>query len=299
MAGLIYSAALNALDRGKLDAAPDCARDRRRARPATALDPCVITAERGPPADGHGHGRRHHRRPTTSTSSTPDRAAPAAALPRRPAAPTRTAAVGSRSVDRGPSGDLAARRRPAATRRAAATTSSTATAGSNMQHAVGALVRGPRRPDASKPLCRPRSRSPRREWYEQVDPDQPTSRSRGQISSARATGPTPTGSWSPRATTRTTTRRPTGDFQRSTTGSCDVAGRRRPLSHASATVATLKAPLPGRRTDFAGAEPPPTAQVDNGRPFAAPHGFTVKVVATPRSPTRRATALTGEDRRAA
>ena len=80
LAGLIYSAALNARDAGDLDDAPELRAGQRR--------PVRAERQRGAPAHGLGHDRRTSSRSTTSTSRRSRR--PRATRCRCRAAPTRT-----------------------------------------------------------------------------------------------------------------------------------------------------------------------------------------------------------------
>jgi len=95
---------------------------------------------------------------------------------------------------------------------------------------------------------------------------------------------------------------PPGDFQQiSTPGYCDGSlrtGAEAETLHrgtlAQISVAALKAQFPPG-TSFTGAIPPATPATANGRPFFAPQAFTFKVVIT----TTGANAMTGEDQRSA
>ena len=91
---------------------------------------------------------------------------------------------------------------------------------------------------------------------------------------------------------------PPGDFEPVAAGYCDGITSGTDAfdgTLAELNVAALKALLPGAAPTSTAASPA-TAPADrgNGRPFTAPHGFTVKVVVTDAGPAR----MTGEDQRA-
>ena len=99
---------------------------------------------------------------------------------------------------------------------------------------------------------------------------------------------------SPRASTRTTAdgaAPATSSRSRGWCDGCDDTARRRDASATARSIAQLQGAVPGRRPTSPGASPAARADVDNGRPFIAPYGFTVKVVASAdsgrRQPDRR------------
>jgi len=95
---------------------------------------------------------------------------------------------------------------------------------------------------------------------------------------------------------------PAGDFKPIDSGYCNGATLHSGTDAASLhrgtlaqiSVASLKAQFPAD-TDFTGPIPPATPATGNGRPFFAPHAFTFKVVVT----TTGANEMTGEDQRSA
>ena len=292
IAGLIYSAALDAQDRGKLDPSADCTR--------VDGDPCVITPNEvrqlmaSGTIDGTGQSDdvNFFRGLNPETDCTPPTAgctdpftiANIAGLNLvRPASPTPpiNALAPSRSYP--------------------------ARAGHdqfygygrvNAAKAVGALVRPPVTDSSVKSLIPPEVEIDSPQWFDQIDPAQTSFDVTGHVSARSGSGScsytvlVAPGHYPNNGVA------PNGDFQPYTTASCDS-----PVDGTLATIdiAQLKAQFPSG-TSFTGAQPqpdpgtPPAAPgVDNGRPFKAPSGFTVKVVA---STTQDGHALTGEDERA-
>jgi hypothetical protein len=137
------------------------------------------------------------------------------------------------------------------------------------------------------------------QWYEQVNPSRATLDVKGDTY-ARGAAYTcevlvAPGQYPNNART---TASPPGDFAPLGNGWCDgstshTAARSGALGQIS--VAALKSRFPAG-TSFTGAEPQASSANDNGRPNAAPHSFTVRLVV--RS-VQGGQALTGEDRRAA
>jgi FG-GAP-like repeat len=135
-------------------------------------------------------------------------------------------------------------------------------------------------------------------WWDQVDPARPSFDVRGQVSIREgdfkcevfvAPGSYPDNDTGAQ-----------GDFKKVEDASapCNGANRGSPLDGRLATVsmAQLKALFPPDAQGFNGREPgnPPREQTSNGRPNTEPYGFTIKVVATG---TVQDTPVTGEDRR--
>jgi hypothetical protein len=135
------------------------------------------------------------------------------------------------------------------------------------------------------------------EWYAQIDPSRPTLAIRGAVwarghtYSCRvyaAPGSSPNN--------RSDTDIPPGDFKVVGSTWCNGSGRSGRFKGVLGTLdlADLKARFPANAGDFSGREPGTGAQSSNGRPNSEPYGFTIKVVA---SSAADGAAVTGEDRR--
>jgi hypothetical protein len=136
------------------------------------------------------------------------------------------------------------------------------------------------------------------DWFAQVDPSRPTVSLRGEIAVRRGTyrcevlvapGSQPNND--------RTTDSPPGDFKPVASTWCDGTARSEPFDGvlAELDIADLKSRFPANVGDFRGREPGiGTQQTSNGRPNNEPYGFTVKVVATR---TLGQIPLRGEDRR--
>jgi hypothetical protein len=135
------------------------------------------------------------------------------------------------------------------------------------------------------------------EWYAHVDPTQPTVNIRGDV---YARG----GSYSCRVEVAPgsepnngrTTDIPAGDFQTVSSSWCDGSNHSSPFSGIIATLDlnALKARFPAATGAFNGPEPIPGPPNFNNRPNQEPFGFVVRLVATR---VQGATTLTGQDRR--
>jgi hypothetical protein len=166
----------------------------------------------------------------------------------------------------------------------------------NMQKAVSALLSDPQSPAASKVPPEAEITSP--EWYAQVNPDRQNLQIRGQVFARGAqytcevlVAP---GQYPNNARTNAS---PPGDFARvGGDGWCDGTAHTEDHSGdlASVNLGALEQRFPPG-TDFHGPEPQPTIANGNGRPNAAPHSFTVQVLVH----TQNGVPMTGEDRRAA
>jgi hypothetical protein len=167
----------------------------------------------------------------------------------------------------------------------------------NMARALDAVLSDPESPSPSAIPPEAEITSP--EWYQQVDPGHGTLDVDGQVYARGgaytcevlvAPGQYPNNA--------RTTASPPGDFQPLNNGWCD--GSTSHTSYRSGSLGTISIPQlmdrfpPG--TDFNGPEPQASPANDNGRPNAAPHSFTVEVVV---HATQAGHALTGQDRRAA
>ncbi len=293
IAGLIYSAALDAHDRGKLDPADDCTR--------VNGDPCIITPNEvrqlmaSGTIDGAGQADDvdFFRGPLLDPE--PDCTPPVAGCTDPYTASNILGLNTARPVSPPPPLNLLAPSRSYAAR--AGHDQFYGWGRVNAAKAVGALVRPPLGDSSVKSLTPPEVEITSPQWYDQIDPSQTSFDVEGHVSVRAgscsyavlvAPGHYPNNGVAPN-----------GDFQQvGSTQSCDS-----PVDGTLATIniAQLEAQFPSG-TSFTGAQPqpdpgtPPTAPgVDNGRPFKAPNGFTVKVVA---STTQDGHDLTGEDERA-
>ena len=291
IAGLIYSAALNAYDRGKLDPSDDCTRA-VDADDDGDPDPCLITPNevRQLMASGTIEGTAQaddvnfFRGPNPETDCTPPVAGCTDPY-------TGANIIGLNAV------------RPVVTPLGALLTSRSypARAGHdqfygygrvNAAKAVTALVRPPLTDSSVKSLIPPEVEITSPQWYDQIDPSQTSFDVEGHVSVRPGSGTCTYAVLVAPGHYPNNGLAPNGDFEQvGSTQSCDS-----PVDGTLATVdiPRLKARFPAG-TSFTGAQPPPNPLVDNGRPFKAPNGFTVKVVA---STTQSSTSLTGEDERA-
>ncbi|MGH2923391.1 MAG: S8 family serine peptidase, partial [Solirubrobacterales bacterium] len=284
IAGLIYSAALNAHERGKLEPHPDC----RRAVDVDGdpgPDPCPITSNevRQLMASGTIGGRR-----TADDVDFLPLAEPNCAL-RLPGctAPYQVGVLAQLTAARTVVSPLATSR------------AYPARGGHdqfygygrvNVARSVGALVPGALGDPSVKSLIPPEVEITSPQWYDRIDPSGSLQVS-GRVRTRPGSGP---------CTYRVLVAPghyphaggvPSGDFSQVGSGGCDT-----PVDGVLATVnvAALRARFP-LGTGFDGPQPQPAPLIDNGRPFQAPNGFVVKVIA---STSRGPTALTGEDQRA-
>jgi hypothetical protein len=167
----------------------------------------------------------------------------------------------------------------------------------NMAKAVSAVLSDAAHPGPSRIPPEAEITSP--EWFAQIDPSRPSLTVKGQVY-ARGTsymcrlfaapGEYPNNALA--------TDSPPGDFvQIPGSAWCDGTSRTADHSGRLGTIdlASLESRFPPG-TDFNGSEPVPNGTNGNGRPNAAPHAFTVRVVVTAK---RGGVTMTGEDRRAA
>ena len=135
------------------------------------------------------------------------------------------------------------------------------------------------------------------EWFTQIDPARARIDVRGTVAARGApfacrvyVAP---GSYPNNASTQ---EQPPGDFKPVSSAACDGSARSRSVSGVigSIDVAELKRRFPPQAGDFRGPEPGNDVQRYNGRPNLDTYGFTIKVVATSRGGRP---ALSGEDRR--
>jgi hypothetical protein len=167
----------------------------------------------------------------------------------------------------------------------------------NMQRAVSAVLSDPEHPDQARLPPEAEITSP--QWFEQVDPSQPNLEVQGQVFARddqytcevlAAPGQYPNNAL--------TTESHPGDFAPVGSGWCDGSS-----VHTADHTGTLGkidlAQLESRfppGTNFTGPEPQPSPANDNGRPNAAPHSVTIEVLV---HSAQGGVSLTGQDRRAA
>jgi len=310
MAGIVVSAAYNALEKGALDEHPTCMLAGDGPDPGTVgPDPCAITPNEVRQVMASGTRGDH----TNDVKSFPDdvnfASPPTPVLPTGGPEPS-CAAPAPGCTD--PNGALQAQvdlNRPPIT---------TGSPGSsyparrghdqfygygrvNINRSVRTLVDNPETPSDSEVPPEAELDSPT--WFEQVDPAQETFEVTGEVFARNGSYSCEVlvapGHYPNNNRADDTSARGPGDFEPVPAG--DGACNGDPLSDAvdgtlaEVTVADLKAQFPPL-TDFNGPQPTPNAANGNGRPNADPHGFTVKVIATAE---RNGITLTGEDRRAA
>src|SRR5919201_1966568 len=299
MAGLVYSAALDARAKGALSPYPDrsqCVRVDGR--------PCLVTPNevRQIMASGEIDGR--------SRSDDVDFAgvkAPSSSRPDPGTEPSCSPAPSPGCTD--PNGALQnqvdANRQPAgfpATRSYPARWGHDQFYGwgrANMRKALVALLSDPKTPAPSRILPEAEITSP--EWFAQIDPSRPSVAIGGQVF-ARGRGYTCQLLVAPGhyPNNRLTTQSPPGDFEPLHNGWCD-GSTAHTADHAgtlgNVDIAHLKSRFPPetRATGFTGNENGGGTQTANGRPNTDPYGFTVKVVT---KTVQGGSTLTGKDERA-
>ncbi|MDQ1703065.1 MAG: hypothetical protein QOF57_2317, partial [Frankiaceae bacterium] len=271
MAGLIYSAALNARDKGDLHDHPDCKR--------TDGSACVITPNevRQLMASGTVDGK-----PVADDVNFANQPEPSC---------TPTPAPGCTDPYLGAPGNYAAASPLATTKRYPARKGHDQFYGwgrANMTSSVEAVAAGRIPPEVE--ITGP-------DWFSQVDPNQATFDVQGTVdfrggefSCVVYVAP---GSYPNNASTEDL---PPGDFKPVSSSACDGNKRTGKVDGTLATVdvADLKKRFPAAAGSFDGTEPGGDVQRYNGRPNIDTYGFTIKVVA---KATGGGVALTGEDRR--
>jgi hypothetical protein len=289
MAGLIYSAALDAKDKGKLLDYPDASECQR-----TNGDPCVITpnevrqvmasgtingTSQADDVDFAGTPAGSNNEPSCSPVPAPNCTDPNAALQTQVNTnrPALVPASKSYPARKGPDAFYGYGR-------------------ANMDKAVSAIFN---RPNLTAARVPPEAEITSPEWFEQVDPSKPSLEIDGQVFARNvhytcevlvAPGQYPNNA---RATAA-----PPGDFSVvGGNGWCN--GSQHDADHSGALATITLSQLESRfppGTDFTGSEPVPNPNDGSGRPFDAPHSFTVEVLV---HSTQNGVAMTGADRRAA
>ncbi len=285
MAGLIYSAAINASERGKLDPAPGCTRTYDGPDPGSAGDPCLVTPNEVRQLMATGFVGGVGQADDVDFMPAIEPSCGLAPIP-------------------GCTGTLLQTALTAVTRPVISplpvTRSYPARGGHdqfygygrvNLARGVGALVRPPLGDPGVKSLLPPQVEISSPEWYDQLDPAKASFEVRGQVSARPNSGQCTYRVLVAPGHYPNNDQVPAGDFQQVGGGNCDD-----PIDGvlANVSVADLRARFP-IGTSFDGPQPSPTPLIDNGRPFQAPNGFTVKVQA---STTQAGTALLGQDHRA-
>jgi Subtilase family len=293
MAGLVYSAALDARDKGVLSPYPDRSECQR-----TSGAPCLVTPNevrqlmasgviggkaQADDVDFAGSPPGSANEPSCSPVPLPgctDPSGPGGALRaqvdlNRSNFPLPAAAFESYPARKGPDQFYGYGR-------------------VNARRGVSALLSSHQSPVASKLPPEAEITSP--QWFEQVNPARSAIEVDGQVFARNrsytcevlvAPGQYPNNA-----------RVPSGDFAPLANGWCD-GSTTHTADHSGALgkidVTELESRFPAG-TNFSGPEPQPSPGNDNGRPNAAPHSFTVEVLV---HSTRAGVALTGQDRRAA
>jgi hypothetical protein len=274
LAGLVYSAALNARDHGRLQPAPNCER--------VNGDPCILTANevRQIMATGTIDGVEQADDVNFATEPEPSctpAPAPGCTDPNRLTA------------------DVAANRpvvSPLAESR-----SYPARKGYDEFYGYGRvnMVKGIHAADGG--VIPPEAEITSPEWYKQIDPSQATAQidghvyARGHTYSCKvyvAPGSEPNNGLS--------TDLPAGDFQQVSSNWCDGANHSSSFdgSLANLDIAQLKARFPADTGSFNGKDATPGPPNFNNRPNNEPFGFTVRVIVTS---VQSGETLTGQDRR--
>ncbi|MGH2953290.1 MAG: S8 family serine peptidase, partial [Solirubrobacterales bacterium] len=286
IAGLIYSAALDALDRGKLEPHPDCTLAVGGACPITANEVRQLMAS------GTVGGQSVADDVNFSQSPEPSCSSPV------PQLPTCTDPFLGRGVETTLPVPLipvvslipTSKRYPAR----AGHDQFYGYGRANVSRSVNELVPRPFADAEADSRIPPEVEITAPDWFDQVDPEAASVAIEGEVFARgapyRCTVLVAPGHYPNNAQT------PAGDFAPVPSSQCD--GRERTDSFAGVLadldVAALRDRFPATVGDFDGREPALGIQTASGRPNTAPYGFVVKVVAT----TTGSPALSGEDRRA-
>ncbi len=284
IAGLIYSAALNAVDRGKLNAHPDCQQ--------VNGEECAVTPNEVRQLMASGTLSGTPLSDDVDFSQDPEPSCTAAPVPtctdpflgRGIEIPTLQPLVtliptSKRYPARGGHDQFYGYGRV------------------NVSRGVNALVPRPFGDPNAKSNVPPEVEITSPEWFDQIDPTQAAAAIEGEVYARGrpytcqvlvAPGHYPNN--------RATTQVPAGDFKPVTSTHCNGAPRTTSFEGtlAQLDLADLKSRFPAVAGTFDGREPGTGVQTSAGRPNTAPYGFIVKVVASVAGPP----ALTGEDQRA-
>jgi hypothetical protein len=286
IAGLIYSAALDAVDRGKLSANPHCTRVDGTPCPITPNEVRQLMASGTIAGQAQADDVNFSQSPEPSCSPVPSATCTDPFLGRGIETPTLIPVVTLLPQSK---------RYPAR----AGHDQFYGYGRVNVYKAVDALMPGSRTDSSDKSKVPPEVEITSPEWYSQNDPEQGTLDVRAQIW-ARGTPYTcqvlvAPGHYPNNASTDAV---PPGDFKPVGSSQCDGSSRTAAFDGvvASLDLADLESRFPPQTqaTGFTGREPGGAAQTSSGRPNTAPYGFVVKVVAA----TGGTPAMTGEDRRA-
>jgi subtilase family protein len=274
MAGLIYSAALNAIDNGDLDPHPNCE--------LTSGDPCPLTANEVRQLMASGTVNTQLFADDINFATQPE---PSCTPVPAPGCTDKNRLFTDANANRPVASPLAESKSYPARKdfdeyygygRA------------NTQKSAGAAVVGTIPPEAE--ITSP-------EWYAHVDPNQPTAAIRGEVYARGATytcrvevapGSEPNNG--------RTTDIPPGDFKQVTSSWCNGSNHSSSFDGvlASLDLADLRSRFPVATGSFNGPEPTVAPPNFNNRPNQEPFGFVVRVVITS---VQGANTLTGQDRR--
>jgi hypothetical protein len=285
IAGLIYSAALDARERGKLAAHPDCT--------LASGSPCPVSANEVRQLMATGTIAGQSVVDDVDFSQDPE---PSCAVTPVPSCTDPFAGRGTEDATLLPVVSLIP-----STKRYPARGGHDQFYGygrANVSRAVNALVPRPFGDPAAASRVPPEVEITSPDWFDQLDPESAEIAVEGEVF-ARGTPYTCTVLVAPGhyPNNRSTTQVPPGDFQAVPSAHCDGATpRTEPFAGtlAEVDVDALRARFPSSAGTFDGREPGTGVQTASGRPNTAPYGFVVKVVAS----VQGSPAMTGEDRRA-
>jgi len=291
MAGLIYSAALNAIERGKLDPHPSCVRAIDGPDPGSEPDPCPLSSNEVKQLMASGTIGGARIADDVDFASKPEPSCNPAPLP----------GCTDPNLNTSPLPQHSAVVSPVPTERYPARFGHDQFYGYgrvNMNSTLAALLPAPALDSSALSLIPPEVEITSPEWYDQLDPEAAGFQIRGGVWARGddyscivqiAPGHYPNN--------RDASQAPPGDFETISSTVCNGSTRNDPIDGLIAEVdaAALRALFPLDANAFDGAEPGAGAgQLSNGRPNAAPHGFTIRIIATR---NQAGQSLSGEDRR--
>ena len=285
MAGLIYSAALDARDRGKLAAHPGCT--------LVGGGSCAISANEVRQLMASGTVGGQSVVDDVDFSQDPE---PSCTVTLVPSCTDPFAGRGAEDPTLLPVVTLipSSRRYPAR----AGHDQFYGYGRANVSRAVSALVPEPFGDPAAASTVPPEVEITSPEWFDQIDPEQATVAVEGEVF-ARGSAYTCTVYVAPGhyPNNSSTTEVPPGDFAAVQSDHCDGSTPRTASFDgvlAELDIDALRARFPASTGSFDGREPGAGVQTSAGRPNTAPYGFVVKVVAR----VAGTPSMTGEDRRA-